>query len=381
MKKILFIGMTDNYGGVETFIMNIFRKLNGSQFQFDFIKENPNKKIAYEDEIIKNGGHIYCVPVANGGVLKYIKRKQLANQFFKKHHDYDIVHLNCVSVISIYWLKSAYSFGIKKLIVHSHIDRDFAKFSKLKSICFKLWGNHDKKYISKHKNIVKLAASSKAGKYMFNSNDFKVIDNGIEVDKYKYSLSIKKSVRKELNIADNYNIIMTVAKIDYQKNYTKVVNVFNKIHDDDKNTKLVIIGNKSKEYNKILNMVKSYGLTNSVLFLGVRKDVNKLLSAADLILMPSIIEAFPFALVESQTAGVPGLVSEGVIPAEENITGKLTYVSLDKSDGFWKDKAINILNDAMNERDKINMYNIVKNSEFNLDKSINDVKNIYSSLV
>jgi glycosyltransferase involved in cell wall biosynthesis len=381
MKKVLFIGMTGNYGGLETFMINIFRKLNGDNFQFDFIKENPNEKLAYEDEILSHGGNIYCVPIENSvmdsGFSKYITILKLVNDFFENHHDYDIVHLNCLYINRIFWIKKAYNYGIKKLIVHSHIDKSIVNSSKVKVMISKILTKINQNYVNRNNSIIKLSASKRAGKYLFNSDDFQIINNGIDVDKYKYTLSKKQSIRHSLNISDGMKVIMTVARIDTQKNYPKIINIFKKLHDEQDNTCLVIIGN-GPDYNQIVSMVQNYGLTNSVLFLGIRKDVNKLLSAADLILMPSLVEAFPFALVESQAAGVPGIVSKDVIPLDENITGRLTYVPLDNSDEIWKNVVIDTLKAGMTPDERICMYNDVRNSVFNLDNSINEIKRIYS---
>lgn len=112
-------------------------------------------------------------------------------------------------------------------------------------------------------------------------------------------------------------------------------------------------------------------------FLGLRKDVNTILSIADLVLMPSLLEAFPFALIEAQAAGVHCLVSKNVIPEEENITGKLTYLSLSDSDQYWAKTANEILDNNQNIVEKLNMYEQVKKSNYNLSNSIKKIKKIY----
>lgn len=379
MKKILFIGMTSNYGGIETFIMNTFRKLRNDNFQFEFIKEVSDKKIAYEDEIIKNGGIIHTVPVQDEsvgtGLKRLIRRKKIADEFFKKHNDYDIVHLNCVTVNMAFWLRSATKYGVKKCIIHSHIDRNFHE-SKVKLFISEILGKINQFYINSNKNIFKLAASKKAGRYMFHSDKFQVVVNGINVEKYKFSESINHEMRKNLKIPVDYKVVITVARIDYQKNYPKIINVFKKIHKFDKKTVLVIVGTGAK-YNEILSLVKKYNLEDSVKFLGIRKDVNKLLSIADLMLMPSLIEAFPFSLIEAQSAGVPAVVSKDIIPEQENITGKLKYISLQESDEFWAEKCLDILHGNITAKKKDNMYLKMCDSNFNLNKSIHLVEKIY----
>ena len=49
LKKVLVFGMTDNPGGVESFLMAYYRKLDRAKLQFDFLCNNAT--VAYEDEI------------------------------------------------------------------------------------------------------------------------------------------------------------------------------------------------------------------------------------------------------------------------------------------------------------------------------------------
>ncbi|WP_242446915.1 glycosyltransferase [Apilactobacillus bombintestini] len=385
-KKILFIGMTTNHGGLETFMMNIFRKLNGDGYEFEFVKEFSEEKIAYEKEILKNDGVVRTVPVRDydGEIIKkFFMMKKLTHDFFKQHHDYDAVHINGLSTNRVmFWVNEAQKYGLK-VIVHSHMDRDvfetingrlFTTF--LKKSIYKTFAKINKLKLEKNNNIIKFAASKNAGIHFFGNSDFSVINNGINVDKFEFSYKKKKNAMSDLNISESCKIIMTVAKIDYQKNYPKIINVFNQIKALNSRVKLVIVGN-GDEYPNILRLVKKYGLENDVIFLGIRNDVDVLLSAADLILMPSIVEAFPFALVESQAAGVPGLVSEGVVPLDENITGELTYYSLDEDDVSWAKVALNILDSDINEEKKLKMYKDVHDSKYNLNNSIREIKKIY----
>lgn len=389
-KKILFLGMTANYGGLETFMMNIFRSINSSECRFDFIKDFSKGKIAYEEEIKNNGGKIQVVPIMDNKnrrpLIKYSIRKRLVKNFFRKHHDYSIIHINALNINGvIFWIREAKKYNIK-IVLHLHLDkldntienigRKITAISKIKSSISKLMTKINLRYINRNHDIIKLAASNNAGNYFFGVNKFNVIHNGIEVDKYKFCNDDKINVKKNLQIEDDYKIIITVARISRQKNYEKIVDVFREIKQLNKKIKLVVVG-EGELSDEIVSRVNHYGLDNDVYFLGTRNDVNVLLSAADLILMPSLLEAFPFALVESQAAGVPGLVSKGVIPQEENITGKLTYFSLEKNDLKWAKAALDILDKNLSSKDRVEMFNSVNNSEYNLHKSIREIKKIY----
>ena len=59
--RILQWGMLGGFGGVEAFIMNVYRNMDRSKVQFDFLESHDEGKLAYEDEILAMGGHIYRV--------------------------------------------------------------------------------------------------------------------------------------------------------------------------------------------------------------------------------------------------------------------------------------------------------------------------------
>lgn len=55
MKRVLFFGMTDNPGGVESFLINYYRHIDREKIQFDFLCDT-HAKIAYKDELLASGG-------------------------------------------------------------------------------------------------------------------------------------------------------------------------------------------------------------------------------------------------------------------------------------------------------------------------------------
>ena len=113
-KRILVYGMTNLKGGIESYIMNVYRNLDYSKIIFDFICDF--SEIAYYEEIKKNGSKIYFIPS---------KRKNLFShlwQFFRilrTHKEYEVVYFNilnasaAVSMIPVKLLR-------RKIISHSH---------------------------------------------------------------------------------------------------------------------------------------------------------------------------------------------------------------------------------------------------------------------
>ena len=117
MNNILIFGMTENPGGVESFLMSYIRKINRGNFKFDFLC-NSHDKIAYEDELISYGCEIYHITARSKDYKKYKREMQ---QFFKENaSQYDTIWVNVCSLANIDYLKYAKKYGIKRRIIHSH---------------------------------------------------------------------------------------------------------------------------------------------------------------------------------------------------------------------------------------------------------------------
>ena len=63
---------------------------------------------------------------------------------------------------------------------------------------------------------------------------------------------------------------------------------------------------------EIERKVKQLGLIDSVIFMGVRSDVNELLQAMDIFVFPSLYEGLPVTLIEAQAAGLPCVISDHI---------------------------------------------------------------------
>lgn len=371
MRKILFIGMTSNHGGIETFMINVFRKLNNI-YHFDFIQDNDDD-LFYASEINNSGGNIFKVNVGTS-YISHLTRYKKACNFFKEHNDYDAVHLNAVSINTIFWLLAAKKYGIKKLIIHSHNDRVKLN-SKIKEFFTKVLSMFSLIQLKLNKDLIKLAASEPAGIWMFHSKTFSVISNGVNTSNLLYSSDKSKRLKEYYGINDK-KVIMTLSRIEYQKNFFKIIDIFNEISLIDNNVVLIICGEGSYK-DQVLKYAEEKKLDKLIFFVGNVVDVNYYLSAADLILMPSLYEALPFSIIESQANGVRSLVSEA-IPRNVNVTNKVSYLTLEKSSKEWARYAETILSYSLTKEERENMNVEIRNSKFNLDNAIQELDAIYN---
>lgn len=373
MKRVLFIGMSPNHGGVETFILNIFNNLDKSKYKCYFVQEN-NRIIYDKNSIEDNGGIVLNINIGTSYIGHLFRYKQ-AYSFFKKYGNFfDIIHLNCVTINSVYWLKAAQQFNHNaKLIIHSHNNMTKSS-SKVRDYLTELLAHHNLKTLNHLNNVIKLAASDGAGKWMFNSNDFIEIPNGIDTNEYKFNLSTRNKLKDQLGLQNN-KVVLSVGRMEYQKNYKKIIDVFKHMLKRDESLRLVICGDGS-EYTYIKEYIEKLGIKKDVILAGMVSNMKKMYNIADLLLMPSRYEAFPYVLVESQCYGLPALVASPAVPKECNINGLVHYLSLNDGDEKWSKDAISIMD---KKEDKKELNHIMRISEYSLNDMMKKIVSIYNN--
>lgn len=359
MIRILHIVSNMQQGGIENFIMNIYRNIDRNKIQFDFLVHY-KKRFYFDDEIEKMGGKIYRLSfMEDKNIFKYIHQ---LNIFFKNHMEYKVVHAHMGSLGGIY-LNIAKKYNIPIRIAHSH---GASHLNTLKGY-IKYFMNKRFKYVA---NIY-WACSTEAGVYMFgNKKKFEIIPNAINMEDFIFNIDIRNKVRKELNISDEI-VIGNVGRFNLQKNHLFLLDIFSEIHKINPNTLLLLVGNGELEKD-IKEKINSLKLFNNVKLLGIRSDVNRIYQAMDLFLMPSLFEGLPLTGVEAQTSKLRCFFSD-VITKEVAITDNVMFIPLKLTAEEW---AKIILNNVLYDRETIE----IKNKRFDIIKLSKEIQEKYIKL-
>lgn len=352
--RVLQVVTHMNRGGLETMLMNYYRNIDRNKVQFDFLTHRPeSEKKDYDDEIRSLGGKIYHMPVLNPFSPGY---KKSLDRFFQEHKEYKIVHshLDCLSA---YPLKAAKKNGMPVRIAHAHttlVENNIKKYIKLFS----------KKLIPKYATNL-FACGKLAGEWMFEGKTFQILNNAIDTKKYIFDLDIRKKKREELGISKNEYVIGHVGNFTPPKNHAFTIELFAEICKKKENVRLVLVGggDASQQYKeKALEL----GISDKIIFTGMRTDVPDLMQAMDVFLFPSIYEGLPVTLVEAQAAGLHCIVSDNVT-REVAITELIEFISLNENKNVWTDRILKYENSErgnMLTEIEDGQYDIVKNAKW-----------------
>lgn len=130
---------------------------------------------------------------------------------------------------------------------------------------------------------------------------------GVDLEKFNIKFIGKKTKIKELGIAENEKIILSVGELIKRKNHEVIIRSLSKLKD--KNFVYIICG-RGPLLAQLKELAVQLGLEEKVKLLGFRKDIVEICKIADLFVFPSIHEGLPVALMEAMACGIPCIASD-----------------------------------------------------------------------
>ena len=357
--RVLHILQRMEAGGTQALLMNIYRKIDRTKVQFDFLVVYKEKQF-YDDEIEKMGGHVYKLSFREDLNLPKFQ-KDLA-VFFTQHHEYKIVHCHAYT-IGYFCLKAAKKAGIPVRIAHSHSNAAVHDVKlPLKLIMQKLFTRYSTDLF---------ACSEEAGKFAFKGKKFGIVQNAIDSQKFIADANIREEIRKALRVENKF-VVGHVGRMQPEKNHDFLIDVFAELKKSKPDAELILVGTGPLE-DKVKSKVVEKGLSDCVHFLGNRKDMNRIYQAMDVFVFPSLFEGLGIVAIEAQAAGVPIVCSEG-LPPETDITPIYRKLLLSDGEEKWANAALEM---AQNLKAHTNMQQYVIDAGFDMDATAKYMESYY----
>lgn len=356
-------------GGAENMIMNLYREIDRSKVQFDFLVHS-TKKSYFDEEIKALGGRIFCMPYFK--VINTYAYKKALRTFFEAHPEIKIVHGHVGSCSHIY-LKIAKRYGCFT-IAHSHSTKPKAS---LKSLAFRLFTFETRRVAQYFMSCGQLAGDYRFGKRITaDTARYQILPNAINLDKYAFNLEMRLSMRQEFGYAKG-PVFGHIGRFNYPKNHDFLIDIFQEIHQRTPEARLLLVG-EGELRGEIEEKVLRLGLQKAVHFTGLRQDIPRLLMGMDVLLFPSHYEGLPVTLVEAQASGLPCFISD-VITKEIHCTSLVEAHSLKENAASWAERAIEIANKEI-DREAKEPAEQIRKAGYDIKESAKELSAFYISV-
>lgn len=307
-------------GGSQAFVMNMYRNIDRSKVQFDFVV-TPETKEGLYDEITNLGGKIFSCPRYKG--TNHIQYNKWWDDFFNEHPEYKVIHGHVRSTASIY-LKIAKRHGLVT-IAHSHSTSNGNGISAIVKRIMQLPIRKQADYL--------FACSDKAGKWLYGEKaitqqNYYMIPNGVDLKRFEFDVNKRNQMRMTLGIKKDMMILGHIGRLSTPKNHKFLLNVFNKYHKINSNSKLLLVGD-GELFDCIKEHIDKLNISDAVIMTGSKQNTEDYYQVMDIFVFPSLWEGLPVSVVEAQANGLQCLISD-VITHDVDLTDLIQYLPLDE---------------------------------------------------
>lgn len=145
----------------------------------------------------------------------------------------------------------------------------------------------------------------------YDASRMLVIPNGFDTRQFVPDASARQAVRTELGLAPGTPLVAVVGRFDVQKNHRGFCDAMARLCQLRPGTHALLVGAQVDTNNReLLGWLQHAGVASVCHLLGPRTDIPRLMAALDVLLLPSLGEAFPNVVGEAMACGVPCAVTD-----------------------------------------------------------------------
>lgn len=324
--KILTVNTTglEKKEGISTVILDYFKRFDKNRFQIDIVSAGeccPELKKEFSEAEMT----IRVLPPRREHTFGYI----LGFMRLFRQEQYDALYIHGSSAMMSIELGLAKLCGCKVRIAHSHnTTSDHKRVDKLLRPLFDCLYTHA------------FACGTEAGKWLFGQQEFQVIKNGRDVERYRFNPAVREQMRLELGLENTTLAIGHVGNFNAQKNQQYALEVFAELRKRRPDSRMFLVGDGSTK-KQMEQKSKDLGLFDAVVFTGSVSNVPDMLQAMDVMLLPSLHEGLPLVVVEWQIAALPCILSDKVT-RECAYTDLVSFLPLEKP-AVWAEKLLQMV--------------------------------------
>ena len=366
--KILHITEKPRFSGAEILIRDLVMS-HAHEVDIAITSLNPTEDDFQETmQVLKNNGAKLYIPKHS------LSKTERLSYLFKIFREYqpDII-VGHSAIVSAYMRIVGVLFPSLKKVVVLHAAADYEGGGRLQTA----------EYILQYFTTYVIGVSDWSRdtyQNRFKKVPCKTIYNGVNLEKFTQQRNIDmNSIRKNIFKANINNfVILQVGRVNTVKNQLLTLQAISLLHDDIKRNILAVFAGIIEDrdyYQQILDFASKYKLTNQIKFLGARSDVNELLFASDLYVMPSERENFSIAILEALSTGIPTIYSD---IQQFNFLNKYQYKNTFKVKLEDEDRFSQLISNVYEQKLKFIERDL---SDFSFDNCSQQYMNLFKELI
>lgn len=372
MINVLEVNVDDLHtGGVYSLVKNVIQNNVDSEIKIDIAAIERFQKKNNVDFLKQYNCEVYYIGSEGSKWKKQIIVYRNLKELLTRNH-YNCVHIHAdTSNKLLVSGMAAKAVGVNRIIFHSHSSGVDGNHRTIKKIAHRIC-----RPLLPHIGNVFVACSDHAAKWMFPKLDFSkitIINNGIDLEKFRFNADIREKTRKDLGINNDELLLGHVGRFLYQKNHEYLIEIMKEVRNQDIRAKLLLVG-EGERYQEIYELAKNNNLLNDIIFYGSSNKVNELMMAMDVFLLPSHFEGLPIVGVEAQATGLPVIFSD-TISKEAALSNSVVFLPI-KQDNVdkWIETIVTIDKESLT---RMNNYENIKEKGYDIKNTVNSFLNVY----
>lgn len=297
------------YDGITTVMLNYVGGMDREGVRVDFAVINEVEP-SLRERLEGFGGAVYRIPGRNRRPLRYIWRLSR----LIRENGCQVVHAHGNSCTLALEMLAARLGGARVRCPHSH-----------NTTCVNQRAHRLLRPLFDRLYTHGFACGEEAGRWLFRQRPFTVLKNGMALERFRFDPDARAACRARLGLEGRI-ALGHVGLFEARKNHRFLLEAFEKAHAAEPRLALVLVGGGALA-EEIRALAARKGLASDVIFAGVSREVPRILSAMDLMALPSLFEGLPNVLVEWQASGLPSLVAD-TVTREAGLTGLVTFLPL-----------------------------------------------------
>ena len=353
-KRVICYSEAWGQGGIETFLMSLFRRFQGKGFAFT-VFSCWDWNLAMDEELASLGIDRYTVfPDHKPGQVKRLREGSAGfGELIDLIHP-DAVYVNTMNGMGFLYTDVAKRKGVAVRVAHSHN----SAFGSGQAAAKAVMHNFGKAVLG-GSATARLACSKDAGRYLFGSRCFTMVNNGIDTNRFAFDPGARASLRTELGIPQDALLFGSVGRIAEAKNPLFQIRAFGEILCLEPGSYYLMVGDGEMK-DQVVALVEELGIADRVIMPGYLPDPAPVYSALDCFLMPSLFEGL-------------AIVCSEALPPEAHVTDAEVLMPLSAGERAWAEKAVEM---ARMEGDRAAYAALVREAGFDADDTTRQVADI-----